>query len=132
MHTNLALILQMWLLFKNTNILSFNIWKEGSFFVLKIVPYNKRQSRKQKKREEEIEEKDFKINNENQKEWKKRWREVDNENEKEEKEMNELTLSQQKVLWSSYMIRDDINDDDNDMDPLLQITNVSIDDDPLL
>ena len=46
--------------------------------------------------------------------------------------MNELTLSQQKVLWSSYMIRDDINDDDNDMDPLLQITNVSIDDDPLL
>ena len=59
---------------------------------------------------------------------------VDNENEKEEKEMNELTLSQQKVLRSDYMIRDDddINDDDNDMDPLLQITDVSMDDDPLL
>ncbi len=57
--------------------------------------------------------------------------EVDNENEKEEEEMNELTLSQQKVFLSDYMIRDDINDD-NDMDPLLQITDVSMDDDPLL
>lgn len=49
--------------------------------------------------------------------------------------MNELTLSQQKVLHSDY-IRDDINndnDDDNDMHSLLQITNVSMDDDdPLL
>ena len=59
---------------------------------------------------------------------------VNDENEKEKKEINEFTLSQQKVLQFGYMIRDDdINDDDdNNMDPLLQITDVSIDNDSLL
>jgi len=96
------------------------------------------QSRKRKEREKEIEEKDFENQQRKSKRMKKTLKrtqiKVDNENEKEEKEMNELTLSQQKVLRSDYMIRDDddINDDDNDMDPLLQITDVSMDDDPLL
>ena len=54
---------------------------------------------------------------------------VNNENKKEKKEMNKLTLFQQKVLHSDSMIRNDINNDnDNNMDPLLQITNVSIND----
>ena len=45
---------------------------------------------------------------------------VDNENEKKEKKMNELTLSQQKILQSDYMIRNDVNNDNNNnMDFLL-------------
>ena len=57
---------------------------------------------------------------------------IDDENEKKEKEMNELTLSQQKILQSNYMIRDDDNNnmkidnttnwmtDDDDDDQFMQ------------